>query len=45
VKQFDDEESLAKRILKYEHQLLPRAIQLFAQNKIEIVKNKVYLKE
>ncbi|MGE4413557.1 MAG: phosphoribosylglycinamide formyltransferase [Candidatus Caldatribacteriota bacterium] len=45
VKQFDDEESLAKRILKYEHQLLPRVIQLFAQNKIEIVKNKVYLKE
>lgn len=45
VKQFDDEESLAKRILKYEHQLLPRAIQLFSQNKIEIVKNKVYLKE
>jgi len=45
VKQFDDEESLAKRILKYEHQLLPRAIQLFAQNKIEIINNKVYLKE
>jgi len=45
VKQFDDEESLAKRILKYEHQLLPRAIQLFARDKIEIINNKVYLKE
>jgi phosphoribosylglycinamide formyltransferase-1 len=39
VKQSDDEESLSKRILKYEHQLLPRAIQLFAQNKIQIVNN------
>ena len=45
VKQFDDEESLAKRILKYEHQLLPRVIQLFAQNKKKKKKNKVYLKE
>jgi phosphoribosylglycinamide formyltransferase-1 len=45
VKQFDDEESLTKRILKYEHQLLPRAIQLFARDKIEIINNKVYLKE
>jgi phosphoribosylglycinamide formyltransferase-1 len=45
VKQFDDEESLAKRILKHEHQLLPRAIQLFARDKIEIINNKVYLKE
>jgi phosphoribosylglycinamide formyltransferase-1 len=45
VKQFDDEESLSRRILKYEHQLLPRAIQLFAQGKIEIIKNRIYLKD
>ncbi len=45
VKQIDDEESLSKKILKYEHKLLPEAIQLFSQGKIEIIKNKVYLKE
>ena len=39
VEQSDDEESLSKKILKYEHQLLPRVIQLFAQNKIQIVNN------
>lgn len=45
VKQDDDEESLSRRILKYEHQLLPRAIQLFAQDRIKIIKNIVFLKE
>ena len=40
VRQSDDEESLSKRILKYEHQLLPRAIQLYAQNKIQILDNR-----
>ncbi len=45
VRQSDSEETLSKRILEYEHQLLPRAIQLFAQNKIHIQNNKVYIKE
>ena len=46
VKKSDDEESLSKRILKYEHQLLPRAIQLFAQNKIQILDNRrVHIKD
>lgn len=45
VKQDDNEESLSRRILKYEHQLLPRAIQLFAQDRIKIIKNIVFLKE
>jgi len=44
VKQSDDEESLPNRILKYEHQLLPEAIRLFAQNKIQIQDNKVFIK-
>ena len=44
VKQSDDEESLSNRILKYEHQLLPEAIRLFAQNKIQIQDNKVFIK-
>jgi len=43
VKQTDDEESLAKRILKYEHKLLPHAIQLFAQKRITIKNNIVYI--
>lgn len=45
VKQDDDEESLSRRILKYEHQLLPKAIQLFALDRIKIIKNIVSLKE
>lgn len=46
VKQSDDEELLSKRILKYEHQLLPRAIQLYAQNKIQILNNRrVHIKD
>ena len=46
VRQSDDEESLSKRILKYEHQLLPRAIQLYAQNKIQILDNRrVHIKD
>ncbi len=46
VKQSDNEEILSNRILKYEHELLPKAIQLFAENKIQIRNNKTtYLKE
>jgi len=39
VKQTDNEETLSDRILKYEHQLLPQAIQLFAKKRITIEKN------
>lgn len=45
VKQSDNEETLSNKILKYEHQLLPKAIQLFAQNKIQIQKNKTYIRD
>jgi len=45
VKQNDTEEVLSDRILKYEHKLLPRAIQLFARNRIHIQNNKVCIKE
>jgi len=44
VKQTDDEETLSDRILEFEHKLLPRAIQLFAQNRIDVRNNKVYIK-
>ena len=46
VKDSDNEETLSKRILEYEHQLLPRAIQLFAQNKIQMInENIVHIQE
>ncbi|MBN2396296.1 MAG: phosphoribosylglycinamide formyltransferase [Candidatus Atribacteria bacterium] len=45
VDQSDNEETLSNRILQFEHQILPRAIQLFASGKIEVYKNKVYFKE
>ena len=45
VQVFDDdtEETLAARILKEEHKIYPRAIQLFAEGKIEINGRKVLI--
>lgn len=40
----DTEETLAARILKEEHRIYPRAIQLFAEGKIEIEGRKVKIK-
>lgn len=36
VKEDDDEESLSKRILEFEHIIYPKAIKLFAENRLEI---------
>jgi phosphoribosylglycinamide formyltransferase-1 len=46
VQVFDDdtEETLAARILKEEHRIYPRAIQLFAEGNIEIKGRKVHIK-
>jgi len=46
VQVFDDdtEETLAARILNEEHRIYPRAIQLFAEGKIEIIGHKVRIK-
>ena len=41
VKDNDTEESLAKRILKYEHKIYPAAVKLFAQGKIKISGRKI----
>ena len=41
----DTEETLAKRILKEEHKIYPRAIQLFAQGRLTIKGRKVFIKE
>jgi len=45
VKENDTEETLAKRILREEHKIYPRAIQLFAQGRLEIIGRKVLIKE
>jgi len=45
VEDSDTPESLAERVLKVEHQLYSEAIQLFAEEKIEIKGNRVYVKK
>ena len=45
IKEDDTEETLTKRILKEEHQIYPRAIQLFAQGRLTINGRKVFIKE
>lgn len=44
VKDDDTEESLAERILKEEHQIYPRAIQLFSEGRLVIKGRKVFIK-
>ena len=44
VKSTDTSETLAQRILDVEHQILPRTIQLFAQNRLQIKGRKVIIK-
>jgi phosphoribosylglycinamide formyltransferase-1 len=41
----DTPESLAERVLKVEHELYSQAIQLFAEDKIEVKGNKVHIKK
>lgn len=41
----DTEDSLAQRILKEEHRIYPEAINLFANNKLKIKNNKVFIEE
>ena len=45
VSEDDTEESLAERILKEEHQIYSRAIQLFSQGRLIIKGRKVYIKK
>jgi len=44
IKDDDTEESLAERILKEEHQIYPRAIQLFCQGRLIIKGRRVFIK-
>jgi phosphoribosylglycinamide formyltransferase-1 len=41
----DDEDTLASRILEYEHKIYPKAIQLYAQGRLEIQNRKVKVKK
>ena len=41
----DTRDKLAKRILEVEHQILPRTVQLFAQNRLKIKGRKVKIKK
>jgi len=41
----DDRDKLAARILEVEHQILPRAVQLFAENRLKIDGRKVKIKK
>ncbi|MGC9325539.1 MAG: phosphoribosylglycinamide formyltransferase [Desulfomonilia bacterium] len=41
----DTEEELKERILKLEHQIYPKAIQLFAQDRLNIVGRKVFIRD
>lgn len=41
VRDDDDEASLAARVLEQEHRIYPRALRLFAENKLSIVGNRV----
>ena len=45
VKDDDTEESLAERILREEHQIYPRAIQLFSEGKLIIKGRRIFIKE
>lgn len=45
VKDNDTEKSLAERILKEEHQIYPRAIQLFSEGRLIIKGRKVFIKK
>ena len=43
IKNDDTEESIAKRILKQEHKIYPKAVKLFAKGKIKIVGRKTVI--
>lgn len=45
VKDDDTPEILAKRVLEIEHELLPEAIRLYAEKKLEVVGRRVFIKE
>ena len=45
VYQDDTEDSLSERILRYEHKILPKAVKLFLEGRLEIKGRKVFVKD
>lgn len=43
IKETDTKETLAKRILEVEHQILPRSVQLFAEKRLQIKGRRVHI--
>lgn len=43
ISDVDSPEKIAERVLKIEHKLLPSVIKMFAENKITVKENRVYL--
>lgn len=44
VKDYDTPETLCERVLRVEHEILPEAVRLIAEEKIEVVGNRVNIK-
>ena len=45
ILQGEDEDSLASRILSFEHKILPQAVQWFAEGRVEVKGRKVLIKD
>jgi phosphoribosylglycinamide formyltransferase-1 len=45
VNEDDTEDSLAERILKFEHKIYPQAIRLFSENRLSVVGRKVHIQD
>ncbi len=45
VREDDTEETLSARILEQEHQLYPRAIRLYAEGRLSVVRRRVFVEE
>lgn len=45
VREGDTEETLAQRILEWEHRLLPEAVRLFAEGRLQVDNRRVIIKE
>jgi len=45
VLQDDDIRSLANRVLKVEHRILPKAVKLFAEGRLQIISRRVFIRD
>jgi phosphoribosylglycinamide formyltransferase-1 len=45
VNEDDTEDSLAERILKFEHKIYTQAIRLFSENRLSVVGRKVHIQD